>query len=242
MLILRVTAAVLFGAFALWSQTPAADLEGKLPESAAFFSLKASHFETEQIASPVSPRTNPFALKLDQSHFLAPVARGLKSVELSSPLFAADPSQSTPTSKAASLSKGYFTRRKIHKYASIATLPLLTAEVIVGEKLLDDGDSESSSLRSAHSGLAAGVGVLFGVETVTGIWNMLEARRVTPTKKKWKFHGILMLAADAGLAATAATAPGGDEGERRDASAHKAIAYTTLGVTAFGYIYALIAK
>jgi hypothetical protein len=111
--------------------------------------------------------------------------------------------------------------------------------------LLDGSNTERSSLRSAHSGLAAGIGVLFGVETVTGVWNMLELRKMAPGHRKRLFHGILMLAADAGFAATAATAPHREE-ERGvgggDVSTHKAIAYTSIGIGAFSYIYMLIAK
>jgi hypothetical protein len=138
------------------------------------------------------------------------------------------------------ISKGFLTRRKIHKYASFATLPLLAAESIVGQKLLD-GDG-NASLRSAHSGLATGIGVLFGVETITGVWNMMEMRKY-PGNKKRLFHGIPMLAADAGFFAAAVTAPGHDREERsRDVSTHKALAYASFGSAAFSYVYMLIAK
>ena len=151
----------------------------------------------------------------------------------------------TPRLKAVTYSNGYEVRAKIHKYAGIATLPLFVAEAVVGEKLYGRTDSESDSLRSVHSGLAAGIGVLFGVNTVTGVWNFLEDRKHHSGNKKKLIHSILMLAADAGFVATAAMAPSGDDAEsgtRSDVSTHRAVAYGSMGVATAGYLYMLLAK
>ena len=51
------------------------------------------------------------------------------------------------------------------------------------------------------------LGSLFGVNTVTGVWNMVEGRKDPNRKTKVKVHGILMLVADAGFAATGFMAP-----------------------------------
>jgi hypothetical protein len=137
-------------------------------------------------------------------------------------------------------------RQKIHKYASYASLPLFVSEAIVGQKLFDRTISEGDSLRSAHSGLAAGLGILFGINSVTGVWNMWDARKDPNGRGKRMFHGILMLAADAGFVATAATAPHHEDvqGVRRtgDASTHRAVAFASLGVATVGYVYMLIAR
>jgi hypothetical protein len=245
MLTFRVAAAILFGAFAVWSQMPEADRNKESIETAAAFSVEPSFSKTLAFKLSASPQTSQFAMNLGQMRF-TPEAKEFELAALSNPLSAADPAQTASSSKAGSLSKGYFTRRKIHKYMSFATLPLLAAEYIVGQKLLNGSNPEGSSLRSAHSGLAAGMGVLFGVETVTGVWNMLESRKFSPAHKKQMFHGMLMLAADAGFVATMATAPHrDDEGGLRtnsDASTHKAIAYASIGTAAFSYIYMLFAK
>ena len=45
--------------------------------------------------------------------------------------------------------------------------------------------------------LAAGVAVLFGVNTVTGVWNLWEGSRNPSGRTKRLVHGILMLCADA---------------------------------------------
>ena len=135
-------------------------------------------------------------------------------------------------------------RRKIHKYASIATLPLVVSEAIVGQKLLDDRSDHS--LRSTHSALASGIAVLFGIESVTGAWNMWEARKNPTGRGKRMFHGILMLAADVGFVATAATAPHHEDDDQRlsrdSASTHRAVAYASFGVATVSYLYMLFTR
>jgi hypothetical protein len=141
--------------------------------------------------------------------------------------------------------KGYDTRQTIHKYASVATLPLFVAEAIVGQKLFNRIATESDSLRGVHSGLAASIGVLFGVNTVTGVWNLRETCKA-PNYRKRLFHGVLMLAADAGFVATAATAPHrereGVVSTTGNASTHRALAFASFGVATVGYVYMLVAK
>jgi hypothetical protein len=157
---------------------------------------------------------------------------------------AADPANQTTRPKAISYSNGYTVRRSIHKYASFATLPLFIAQFAVGQKLYDSpGDS---SLRSAHSGLAAGTAVLFGINSVTGVWNLMEGRHDPNGRGRRLFHGILMLGADAGFVATAALAPGQEHkattslNDRR--STHRAVALTSMGVAAASYLYMLITR
>ena len=235
---LRVVTAILFSSFALWAQVPQGNME-KSPEIASL-ATQFSLFEVKQNRLTFPPSDRQFTLKLDLPNYELSQLEKFQVAEESKPLFSFDP-QATPSKpRSVGISKGFLTRRKIHKYAGIATLPLLAAESIVGQKLLDGDDN--ASLRSAHSGLAAGIGVLFGVETITGVWNMMEMRKY-PGNKKRLFHGILMLAADAGFFATAVTAPGHDREERgRDVSTHKALAYASIGSAAFSYVYMLIAK
>ncbi len=232
MLMVRVGVALIFGSFALWAQAPEAS------------SLALPLFLTDS----ASLSSNENALVIEKSH-LQPdgiVPRFSLSERSAPPLrFEIDPAQA-PASRprAARVSRGFEIRRKIHKYASIATLPLFISEAIVGQKLFNRTTSESDSLRGAHSALAAGIGVLFGVNSVTGVWNMMETRRA-PHSGKRLFHGILMLAADAGFVVTAATAPHRERGvitNSNDASTHRAIAFTSFGVATVGYVYMLVTR
>jgi hypothetical protein len=141
-------------------------------------------------------------------------------------------------------SDAYRTRAKIHKIASVTTLPLFGAEAIAGSKLYNariNGEN-TDTLKTTHLALATGIGGLFAVNTVTGLWNLLESRKDRNHRTiKW-VHGLLMLGADAGFLATAATGPGGDEGERfrvQDPSTHRAIAFTAIGAATTGYLIML---
>ncbi len=63
-------------------------------------------------------------------------------------------------------------------------------------------------MRALHGVLGAGIFGAFGLNTVTGVWNLWDARH-DPGAARRTTHVLLMLAADAGFAATWATVPHG---------------------------------
>jgi len=144
----------------------------------------------------------------------------------------------TPRTVAFEYSEAYAVRRKIHVYASLATAPLFVTQYILGDKLYD-GDA-SDSVRSAHSAVAAGIGVLFGVNTVTGVWNLVEARKDPNGRKRRWIHGLSMLGADVGFLATSMTAP--DDDEEGDKSLHRNLAITSVSVATASYLYMLFTR
>jgi hypothetical protein len=149
------------------------------------------------------------------------------------------PQAPTPRPVAIEHSAGYETRAKIHKYASFATLPLFGTELLLGQSLYNNRGDETR--KGAHLAVGAAIGGLFAVNSVTGIWNLWESRN-EPGKTRRLLHGILMLSADAGFLATAATGPGG-EGRRlgvSDAGRHRAIAITSISVATASYLIMLL--
>jgi len=145
----------------------------------------------------------------------------------------------TPAPAAAfEYSDSYKTRAKIHKIASFATLPLFATEVVLGQKTYDD---PSGGTKSAHVAIGATIGVLFGVNTVTGVWNLIEARKDPNGRSRRLLHGILMLAADAGFFATAAVAPDSEDANYADQrGTHRAVALTSIGIATVGYLVQII--
>jgi hypothetical protein len=139
-------------------------------------------------------------------------------------------------------SDGYRTRARIHKTASYAMLPLVATEGFLGQSLYND---PTSGKKTAHLVVAGAIGGLFAVNTVTGVWNLVEARKDPHDRTRRLAHGILMLAADAGFLATAATGPGHEhEGSREGSlegspSTHRAIAFTSFGLATAGYLIML---
>jgi hypothetical protein len=123
--------------------------------------------------------------------------------------------------RAIQYSDAYYTRLAIHRYASYAELPLFAVEYALGQRILNGqrtGDFASSGTRSAHNVVAGGLGVLFAVNTVTGVWNLVEARHNPSGRMRRDIHALSMLLADAGIAYTASlggAARRGVDGENR---------------------------
>ncbi|MGE0816563.1 MAG: hypothetical protein AB7O28_18245 [Vicinamibacterales bacterium] len=135
-------------------------------------------------------------------------------------------------------SDGYELRARIHRYASFLTLPLFGAQYLLGNKL-DEGRAPEA-VRASHAAIATTMVGLFGVNTVTGVWNLWEGRNDPANRKRRFLHGILMLASDAGFVATGMLAPTNDGGGNR--SLHKSVAITSMGVATAGYLLMLLGQ
>lgn len=148
---------------------------------------------------------------------------------------AADAAQegAAPPPLAVEYSDGYRLRARIHKVSSFATLPLFATEGVLGQSLYAD---PSSGKKDAHLAVAAGIGALFVVNSVTGVWNLIEARKDPNHRGRRLAHGLLMLGSDAGFLATAALAPEHGDGSR---AAHRAVAFTAIGMATAGYLIML---
>jgi hypothetical protein len=141
-------------------------------------------------------------------------------------------------------SDGYRTRAKIHKIASFATLPLFAAEVALGQSIYNT-TPVSSANRSAHIAVGAGIIGLFAVNTVTGVWNMFgEGRQEQKGRSLRMVHALLMLAANVGFVATAATGPHSNRREPltipANETTHRAIALSSIAIGTTGYLVMII--
>ena len=104
-------------------------------------------------------------------------------------------------------SDAYYTRLTIHRIGSYTILPLFAAEYALGQNLIQDA-SPPSWMRPTHGLVAGGIGVLFGVNTITGAWNLWDSRQDPAGRTRRYTHTALMLASDAGFLATGLLAPG----------------------------------
>jgi hypothetical protein len=144
------------------------------------------------------------------------------------------PEQAAPPPRATEYSHGYQVRAKIHKYASFATLPLFATEIALGQSLYND---PGGGKKTAHAIVGTGSGSLFAVNSVTGVWNLVESSMDPVGRKRRLTHGILMLAADAGFFATFLAAPDDEHGDFTDQrSTHRNIAITSIGLATAGYL------
>lgn len=136
--------------------------------------------------------------------------------------------------RAIEYSDQYYTRLTIHRYGSYAMLPLFAAEYALGQNLLNDA-SPPSWMKPTHALVAGGIGVVFGVNTITGVWNLWEARQDPNGRTRRILHSVLMIASDAGFAAAAASAPDDDEGfGDSDASLHRGLAIGSIALSTIG--------
>lgn len=196
--------------------------------------------EAESASALVADATDPCALSDEDAR---PPTSPVTAAPLAAAAAAAAQTAPAPRAIAFEYSEGYRTRLKIHKYASYATLPIFVAQYVVGQKLYNGNTSDS--MRSAHSALVAGTAVLFGVNTVTGVWNLAEGRKDPNHKTKRMVHGFLMLAADAGFVATGLMAPhtehesGFESISGSSPSSHRAVALTSMGVATVSYLMML---
>jgi len=187
-----------------------------------------------------APRPDPWSVTFDAP----PVAA--KPDLLRNP---AGDDQATPPRRVAPIeySEGYKARAKIHKIASFATLPLFVANYVVAQDLYNNPGDESK--KGLHVGLATSTGVLFGVNTVTGAWNLWEGRKDPSHRGRRMTHGILMMAADVGFLATAMLAPESEEHDEHTgvsspsnggAGTHRAVALTSMGIATVSYLIMLL--
>jgi hypothetical protein len=117
----------------------------------------------------------------------------------------------TARPQAIEYSDAYYTRAKIHKLASWATLPLLGTEAILGQNLYNDPQGHQSSYRGAHIAVGAAITGFFVAQTATGVWNLVDSWKDPNHKKLRRVHSIMMLGADAGFVAAYGTTPGGTQ-------------------------------
>jgi len=140
--------------------------------------------------------------------------------------------------KAFEVSDAYALRNRIHRYASYTTLPLFALQSVAGNQLFQadkSGAQRPSWAKSAHSVGAAGLGALFTINTVTGVWNLWESRSNEVGRTKRLLHSALLLGSDAGFAWSGLKLA---QDARHDSDArtqHRNVAYYSMGAAAIGY-------
>jgi hypothetical protein len=174
----------------------------------------------------------------------SPVRAARLQIPIALPEFAASAGDAAqrPRPVVVEYSEGYRLRRKIHMYASYATLPLFGAELALGQSLYNDTPSDNSGRKGLHAAIGSGIVALFAVNTVTGAWNLFGQGRKDPHGRTLRLiHGLLMMAADAGFVATSLSAPNSENFRHAftyeaDKATHRNLAVASIGVGTVGYL------
>ena len=199
-------------------------------------SLPALVFVLSVVSIPADAQELLAADAAPVASVLAPLARSTEAVA------AATQDAAAPPSKAFEYSDAYHTRLKIHKTASLATIPLFVTQIVLGQKLYNfDG---SDGVRTAHQIVAGTLAGLFALNSVTGVMNLWEGRKDPNRKKKVLVHGIMMLGADAGFTVAGIMAPNRhDLDNYQDRfSPHRTIALTSMAVATTAYLIMIFGK
>lgn len=145
--------------------------------------------------------------------------------------------------RAIEYSEAYDQRLTIHRWGSYVMLPLFAAQYALGDRLLKQkedvfagrrGGPPDAGLRRTHAVVASGVGLLFVANTVTGVWNIVEARHDPDGRTLRTVHGLTMLLSDAGFAATGVMGSRAVDRSPDDARSHRNVAVASMGVAAVG--------
>lgn len=113
-------------------------------------------------------------------------------------------------------------------------LPLFAFQYVAGRELFDKSSAAPAWAREGHGVAATGVAALFGVNTVTGVWNLYDGWRDPQDHRRKVFHAVMMIAADAGFVATGLLADEAEESSsKRDL--HRTVALTSIGVATIGW-------
>lgn len=137
-------------------------------------------------------------------------------------------------------SDAYSRRLTIHKTLSWAMLPLFAVSYVSGDQQLSKGADAPAWARSVHGPAAASTAALFGINTVTGAWNLWEGRADTNGRTRRIVHSVLFTAASAGFAYTgmalADEAKASPDGRTR----HRNMALGSMGVSTASWLLMLI--
>jgi hypothetical protein len=109
---------------------------------------------------------------------------------------------------------------------------LFATEFVLGQQLLHGAD-QHSTIGSAHALAAGGIGVLFTVNTITGVWNLWDSRSDPAGRTRRTIHSLAMLAGDAGFVWTGMIA-GDAKRSNANARRHRNVALGSIGISTLG--------
>lgn len=140
--------------------------------------------------------------------------------------------------RAVEVSDAYEMRLRIHRYASYTMIPLFVVQSVAGNQLYVADESGSPRPRWAkgtHSLGAAGLGALFTVNTVTGVWNLWDSRDNEVGRTKRLVHSALLLASDAGFTWSGIKLAADARNSSSSRQQHRNVAYISMGAALAGY-------
>lgn len=179
----------------------------------------------------------------------APVAPGRRdSLVLQFTTVRAFPSAQPPQDtlrrrqKAYEYSEGYGKRLTLHRRLSYAMLPLFAVSYLSGDRILEKGRNAPGWARSVHRPSATASAALFGANTVTGTWNLWEARKDPNGRRRRVAHALLFTAASAGFVYAGTTLADEAEQSQDKRLQHRNVNLASMGVSTASWLLMLLKR
>jgi hypothetical protein len=157
-------------------------------------------------------------------------------IGLSAQLLTAVPSDTPPPAprqrvQAVEVSEWYARRLTIHRWLSYASYPVFAFQYAAGSEIWDKGSAAPEWARRGHRIGAATLAGIFTVNTVTGVWNLVESRNVEDGRARRYLHAGSMLIADAGFAWAGAVLSEQAERSSEKRRLHRTVALSSIALS-----------
>jgi hypothetical protein len=154
---------------------------------------------------------------------------------LSAQLLTAVPTDTPPPPRprvqAVEVSDWYARRLTIHRWLSYTSYPLFALQYAAGREIWDKGGAAPEWARRGHRIGAASLAGLFTVNTITGVWNLVESRGVEEGRTRRYVHAASMLVADAGFTWAGAVLSEQAERSSEKRRLHRTVALSSIGIS-----------
>jgi hypothetical protein len=155
---------------------------------------------------------------------------------LSAQLLTAIPSDTPPPSprtraQAVEVSEWYNRRLTLHRWLSYTSYPLFAFQYAAGSQKWEKGDAAPEWAKSGHRAGAAAIAGVFTVNTITGVWNLVESRHVEDGRARRYVHAASMLIADAGFTWAGAVLSEQAQRSTKKKRLHRTVALTSIGIS-----------
>lgn len=159
---------------------------------------------------------------------------------LAAQLTVAVPSDTPPPSparerpRAVEISEWYERRLTLHRRLSYTVIPLFAFQYAAGRELWDQAEGRGTApawARDGHPIGAIAIGTVFGVNTVTGLWNLWDSRSVEDGRTRRYLHAASMLVADAGFTWAGAKLSKEAETDPDKRRLHRTVAISSMAIS-----------
>lgn len=148
-----------------------------------------------------------------------------------------------PRPRAIQVSDAYELRLRVHRYASYTMIPLFVVQSVAGNQLYQadrSGSPRPGWAETTHGAGAAGLGALFTVNTVTGLWNLWDSRDNEVGRTKRWVHSALLLGSDAGFTWSGIKLASDAKNSQAGRDQHRRVSYISMGAALAGYAIMLV--